>query len=163
MKKKFFIYSLPRSGSAWLSVFFSQPGSFCFHEPLADGSDIVARLDSRPEEIVGAIDTSAYMDPPKFPSDVAIYTLWREWNEIEQSSLRLGFDVDVKEEQKLLVHNIRPLPSNTIRYKDLGNLNYLEVLWKEIVGTPFDRERAEYLVEMQIERSLSAVLKRARR
>lgn len=163
MKKYFFIYSLPRSGSAWLSVFLSQPGSFCIHEPLANEKDVMDQLEARKENVVGAIDTSAYDNPLVLPPEVQTYVLWRNWQDIEQSSLRMGFDVDVKTEQRILMTNLNATPANTIRYKDLGNLDYLEVLWKELVGTEFDRERAEYLTEMRIERDIQSILTRLRK
>lgn len=163
MKKHFFIYSLPRSGSAWLSLFLSQPGSFCIHEPLANVEPVMNQMARRTEAVVGAIDTSAYREPLVLPATIDTYVLWREWNEIEQSALRMGFEADVKHEQRILIQNVRMTPANTIRYKDLGNINYLEVLWKEIVGTPFDVERAEYLIEMKIERNFDSVMKRVRK
>lgn len=163
MKKHFFIYSLPRSGSAWLSLFFSQPGAFCIHEPLANEEGVMEQMERRSESVVGAIDTSAYLDPPTFPFEVKTYVLWRNWTDIEQSSLRMGFEVDVQTQQRILTQNIRITSSNTIRYKDLHNLDYLEVLWKEIVGTEFDRERAEYLIEMQVERDVDAIVKRLKK
>lgn len=160
MKKHFFIYSLPRSGSAWLSMFLSQPGAYCFHEPLADDEPLMERLARRPEDVVGAIDTSAYTDPITFPPEVPVYVLWRNWNEIQDSSLRMGYDVDIQFEQRILTRNVTMTASNTIRYRDLDNLDYLEVLWKELVGTSFDRERAEFLIEMKVERSEAAIVKR---
>jgi hypothetical protein len=163
MKKHFFIYSLPRSGSAWLSLFLSQPGSFCFHEPLANEEEVMEQFKTRSEPVVGAIDTSAYVNPLSLPPEVQTFILWRDWQDVEQSSLRMGFEVDVKTEQKVLSKNVVVTPSNTIRYKDLGNLNYLETLWKEIVGTEFDCERAEYLVEMQVERSVESIVKRLKK
>ena len=57
----FFIFSLPRSGSAWLSVFFTHGNAFCYHEPLAE-SQPLSVLFNRPG-IVGAIDTLAYTRP----------------------------------------------------------------------------------------------------
>jgi hypothetical protein len=163
MKKHFFIYSLPRSGSAWLSMFLSQPGAFCIHEPLANEEPLMEQMSKRSENVVGAIDTSAYMDPLVLPKEVKIYVLWRDWESIEQSSLKMGYDIDVKLHQKIFTSNLEITPANTIRYKDLGNLDYLEVLWNEIVGTPFDRERAEYLVEMKIERTVVSIVKRLRK
>ena len=162
-KKHFFIYSLPRSGSAWLSMFLSQPGSYCIHEPLANEEGVMEQLAQRPEEVSGAIDTSAYLEPLVLPPEVQTFILWRDWQDVEQSSLRMGFEVDVRTEQRILTENLKMTKENTIRYKDLWNLNYLEVLWKEIVGTPFDRERAEYLTEMRIERSVESIVKRLRK
>ena len=163
MKKHFFIYSLPRSGSAWLSLFFSQPGAFCIHEPLANEEDVMEQLESRPENVVGAIDTSAYAEPIVLPPEVPVYVLWRDWQDIEQSSLRMGFEVDVKTEQRVLMENLKATPANTIRYKDLENLDYLEILWKEFVGTEFDRGRAEYLIEMRVERKIQSIVTRLRK
>jgi hypothetical protein len=163
MKKTFFIYSLPRSGSAWLSLFLSQPGAFCLHEPLANEESVEEQLAQRPEDVVGAIDTSAYLEPLVLPSEMRTYILWRDWNEIEASSLRIGFSVDAQTQQMVFRQNLKITSENTIRYKDLSNLDYLEVLWTEIVGTPFDALRAEYLLEMQVERSVSSIVKRLRK
>jgi hypothetical protein len=144
-------------------MFLSQPGVFCIHEPLANEEELMDQMTRRPEEVVGAIDTSAYAEPPKLPSEVQTFILWRDWQDVEQSSLRMGFDVDVRTQQRILTMNVPMSPGNTIRYKDLGNLNYLETLWKEIVGTEFDRERAEYLVEMRVERSVESIVRRLRK
>lgn len=121
------------------------------------------QMTRRSEEVVGAIDTSAYVEPLKLPSEVQTLILWRDWQDVEQSSLRMGFEVDVRTQQRILTMNVPMTAANTIRYKDLGNLNYLETLWKEIVGTEFDRERAEYLVEMRVERSVESIVKRLRK
>jgi hypothetical protein len=47
-----------------------------------------------------------------------------------------------------------------IQYKNLWDIDYLATVWDTIVGTPFDRERAEYLVEMNIQRVFASVIRR---
>lgn len=53
------------------------------------------------------------------------------------------------------------LDATTIKYEHLNELWYLEWIWDTIVQTPFDRERAEYLIEMNIQRTFAAVARRA--
>lgn len=162
MKRLFFIYSLPRSGSAWLSMFLSQPGCCCLHEPFADGggwSQLLERLEERPEPVAGAIDTSAYQRPGR--PEVPRYRLVRPLEEIEASGRRLGFtSIDYEGELHRFSAATQGLPLiEHWRFKDLG---YLKGLWQRLTGLPFDGQRAQTLTEMRIERDLSAVARRYR-
>jgi hypothetical protein len=159
--RRFFIYSLPRSGSSWLSVFLSGPGSFCYHEPFADGdvAALEARWNKRPEQVVGAIDTSAHQRPLVLPSDCVKYVLHRHKHQIE-SSLRLkGWVLNVGEELTKL--DMRTVDCIAIHHNWLCELRYLENIWGSITGgLPFDSERAEFLIEMNIQRTFASVKRR---
>lgn len=157
-KRFFFIYSLPRSGSAWLSQFLSQPGSFCYHEPLADSPGFIQRLEDRPEWVVGGIDTSFYKLEAQLPSAFHCYALHRPLGEIRASSERLGFRLDWGTEFSRFKERVVGL--HVIYYHLLSDIKYLEDLWAEVVRTKFDRERAEYLMEMNIQRSINSVVNR---
>jgi hypothetical protein len=161
MKKLFFIYSLPRSGSSWLSVFLSSPGSYCYHEPLADipVSQLGTLLARRQENCIGAIDTSAYQRTDLyFSPDVTLFVLLREQSQIQRSMRMKGWVMDLESERsKLIKASKGALP---IQYEKLWDINYLETIWDTIVGTPFDRERAERLMEMNIQRTFASVAKR---
>lgn len=159
--KRFFIYSLPRSGSAWLSVFLSGNGSFCYHEPFADGGweALWKRWKERPEGCVGAVDTSAYKRESHNYIGIDHYVLIRNKMEIDASLKQRGWIVNLTQENDIFESVTRSLP--VISYSKLWNVGYLAELWQQIVGTSFDRERAEYLIEMNIQRGWRAVARRA--
>jgi hypothetical protein len=143
----FFIFSLPRSGSAWLSVFLTYDGCFCYHEPTSE-KECLDYLFERPG-IVGGVDTLAYTRPEirfKFRS----FALRRDYYQIESSSRSCG--VHYKAPAKQFEAATKALP--TIDYHKLDQIEYLEKVWHTIVGTPFDRERALMLIEMNVQRNL---------
>lgn len=161
MNKRFFIYTLPRSGSAWLSNFFSHRNSFCFHEPLADGDYIhlMSNMSNRLEPVVGAIDTSAYQRPFK-PEEFVCkkFVLHRPLCDIKQSLKLRGWVMDMDKEAERFYKVAGNLPA--IYYTMLFNVDYLERLWELIVGDGFDKQRAQQLVEMNVQREFTAIKRR---
>lgn len=156
-RREFFIYSLPRSGSSWLSLFLSQPGCYCYHEPFADGgwSDLVTRWEQRPEPCVGAIDTSAHQRSPASLGVCKKYVLLRDPREILASLRAKGYDMDMEMELERLHFVTRDcIP---LHYHLLHDLDYLEVVWTGITRQPFDRERTERLVEMNVQRTVESL------
>lgn len=140
--RRFLIYSTPRSGSAWLSNFLTYGGSFCQHEPLAHGNGIYW-----PEyPVSGAIDTGAAYIGYKPPEGVEIFHLARDKQEVAASLKKMGlpsYDLTAYKSQ--------------FRYRDLFDVDYLEVLWGVVTHLPFDRNRTEALIEMNVQRSVSAI------
>lgn len=158
MRPSFFIFSLPRSGSSWLSVFLTGPDSYCYHEPTADYSPEEWKViaNNRPERYVGAVDTGAYCFSPGtfdiFPK-TKFFTLCRDPHEINRSTRWLqieGYDA-FHERSKLDC-----LKHEHILYSRLHDIGYLEEVWYRVIGTPFDSERAKNLIEMRIERDVNA-------
>ncbi len=150
----FLILSLPRCGSAWLANFLTHDVCHCYHEPLADGP-----LYNKPkvQPITGAIDTTAYRTYVEAPR---MYALTRNYHRINDSLARLSphhsiEDFDLFESK---THNLI-----TFHYENLFNLDYLSVIWKLIVGTPFNHARAELLIELNIQRDLDALVRRVGR
>ena len=139
MQRRFFIYSTPRSGSAWLSTFLTYGGSYCQHEPLAKGA-----LAFAPYPVSGAIDTGASFINYFPPEGVRVFSLHRDLGEVRKSLSRIGLpDYDFS--------NYR---FNGFCYERIGDIDYLEHVWDEITGLPFDRARAEALIEMNIQREI---------
>lgn len=140
--RRFFIFSTPRSGSAWLSVFLTYGGSFCQHEPLVHGKGVYF-----PEyPVSGAIDTGAAFIKYVPPEGVDIFHLARDKQEVAESLKRMGlpsYDLTAYKSQ--------------FRYLDLFDVDYLEVLWGVVTKLPFDRNRTEALIEMNVQRSVSAI------
>lgn len=142
--KRFFIYSTPRSGSAWLSNFLTYSGSFCQHEPLVNGGMYYPDY-----PVSGAIDTGAAFIGYAPPEGVDIFYLARDHIEVKASLVKAG----------LSAYDLSAYKSG-FRYRDLFDINYLEVLWGIVTGLPFDRDRAEMLIEMNVQRSIPAIKNR---
>jgi hypothetical protein len=140
------IFSLPRSGSAWLSVLLTYTGTFCYHEPLSERESL-DELFKRPGS--GGVDTIAYTRPElrfKYRS----FVLKRDIDQIEKSSRQCG--VSYKAPVKQFEAATKALP--VIDYHKLDQINYLESVWHMIAGTPFDRARGLQLIGMNIQRDL---------
>jgi hypothetical protein len=165
MKRRFFIYSLPRSGSAWLSEFLSQPGCYCYHDPFADGDwdDLAFRWDNRPESCVGAIDTSAHQRTPSGqPRVCERLVLLREPTGIFASLTKIGLQYDYPLATEVERLKFAARGAFPIYYERLHELCYLEDVWEMVTNTPLDFERAARLIEMNIQRSAVGVLRRMR-
>jgi hypothetical protein len=157
---KFLIYSLPRSGSAWLSVFLSGKDSYCFHDALADDMEL-KQLITRPETIVGTAETAAFALAPGIHEKVWAkpFVLTRDPQEIGISIAKMGKWMDpFKMRSDLDALGIK----DEIEYKWLGDVAYLEEVWARVIGTDFDRDRAKLLKEMHIERDYEAILARCK-
>lgn len=144
--RRFFIYSTPRSGSAWLSNFLTYAGSFCQHEPLAYGGLYFADY-----PVTGAIDTGAAFVGYKPPEDVEIFHLSRDKYEVKKSLEKIG----------LKSYDLT-LYRGGFRYSDLFNVDYLEILWGLVTKLPFDRLRTEALLEMNVQRNIGLLQHRMR-
>ncbi len=144
----FLILSTPRSGSAWLANFLTHGDCFCYHEPMAGGP--ISRLD-RQAPITGAIDTAAWMWPEQLPRVPKLYALTREPRRVSRSlrSLYLPDDPDFE----LFREVTRDLI--TFEFERLFNLDYLEGVWRTVVGPPsFHVERARQLIPTNVQRDL---------
>lgn len=150
----YLIYSLPRCGSAWLANFLTYDVSFCYHEPLADGTQFKP---AKVAPITGAIDTAAYRTDIRAPR---MYALTRSYHRINDSLEKLS-PLHSTEDFSLFEQRTHGLI--TFHYENLFNLDYLSVIWKLIVGTPFNRARAELLIELNIQRDLDALVRRVGR
>jgi hypothetical protein len=145
----FFIFSLPRSGSAWLSIFLTYGGSFCYHEPSAEREPL-DKLFERPGS--GAIDTLAYTHPERYKK-YRLFVLARAADQIEESSRRCG----VNYRAPIVEFNRVTYGLPQIEHCRLSDIDYLQQVWSMIVGTPFDRDRTEQLAGMNITRDLSKI------
>ena len=161
MNNAFFVYSLPRSGSAWLANFLTSRDSFCYHEPTADIplESLRERLQWRQEGVVGAVDTSSFISPERFTEAVRpdrTAMLLRDPAAIRISSARLGFEFPAYAHQ---IRMVAALPGVfQIQYEHLHDMGCLRELWAHLIGTPFDDERAAQLVEMNVQRDLQRFL-----
>lgn len=157
MQPSFFIFSLPRSGSSWLSVFLTGRDSFCYHEPTADYTpqEWMERASERPESTIGAVDTGAYIHASlitqALPEWTRYFVLERDPAEIERSTLTFnvrGYDAALQYEK------LMDLPFPRISYENLGDLTYLRSVWEMAIGPGFDEARTAKLQEMNIQRDI---------
>lgn len=152
---RFFVYSLPRSGSAWLSVFLTGRNSYCFHDPLVEcgnPGDLRSLLKSRNELFVGCVDTAGTMFRQYVESELGVYrilSLIRDPEDCIKSLRNIGFAGCLPE--------FKPF-GRFIEYRYLSNVDYLEDLWGWLFCTDFDKDRAERLIEMRIQRDANSVL-----
>ena len=167
MRPDFFIFSLPRSGSAWLSMFLSGRDSYCYHEPLADftADAWIEQAQKRPEEIVGGVDTGAYRWPTLLTGllpGAKLFVLVRNREEIKRSWNSLRFNALPENIMDAEVEKIRAISvgMERIYHAHLGDVSYLEDLWGRVIGTPFDRERALLLSEMRVTRDVPVFMGR---
>lgn len=155
MRPSFFIFSLPRSGSSWLSVFLTGHDSYCYHEPTADHSPYEWKelCSKRPEKHIGAVDTGAYtfadMMWDALPN-TKFFSLCRNPHDIDKSSRWHGIQYDAYHEREKL----DALKHEKIIYSKLNDIGYLEEVWARVIGTKFDSERAKQLIDMRIERDI---------
>jgi hypothetical protein len=144
--RPFFIFSLPRSGSAWLATFLTYGESFCYHEPCAERIPLAVLFD-RPG-IIGAVDTLAYT-MPRIARDYRCFVLRRSYSEIIASSVTCGIEYEIPREFEQVTAEMP-----VIDHQRLGDLHYLAYVWDAIVGTEMDHERARQLIRMNIQRDL---------
>jgi hypothetical protein len=154
----YFIYCLPRSGSAWLSAFLSGFDSFCYHEPFADMSpmQLAARFRDRLDFTTGAVDTGAYKHrlgaiAGAIPN-VRQFVLRRDTIDVQASADANGVIYDAHEELGRLLNVTAGFPE--IDYAQFGDVWYLKSIWEQLVGSPFDTERARLFIEFNVTRDL---------
>jgi hypothetical protein len=99
--------------------------------------------------VSGAIDTGAAFINYQPPAEVEIFHLCRDKKEVVESLKRIG----------LSAYDLAAYKSG-FQYKDLFDIDYLEVLWGLVTKLPFDRNRTEMLIEMNVQRSISAITHR---
>jgi hypothetical protein len=142
----FLIFSLPRSGSAWLANFLTYGNTFCWHEPLSEPQPL-DELFSRPGS--GGVDTLAYTRPDLL-SKYQCFVLKRDYGQIVESSRKCGVRYDPPVAQFEAV--TRGL--SVINYHNFQDISYLESVWCMISGTAFDWDRARLLIELNVQRDL---------
>lgn len=153
MLPSYFIFSLPRSGTSWLSLFLTDRSSYCYHEPTADFTphEWVRRAANRPET-VGAIDTGAARYDALIRAaapHARLFVLLRDPEEIKQSlnyAGMLGFDVDEAYEQ------LHALKLDPIYYRNFGSEGYLAALWRHLNGTECEPAHVDRYLELRVER-----------
>jgi len=101
--------------------------------------------------VSGAIDTGAAFVGYRPPEGVRVFHLYRDPLEVRRSLRRAG----------LPVYDLSDYRGG-FEYGRLWDIGYLENLWGEITGLPFDRERAEMLINLNVQRDIGKLKKSLR-
>lgn len=170
--KTFFILSLPRSRTAWLSVFLTYENSYCFHEGLVECESVSAlpRLFAATgKPVVGNSDCGniLFLDELRetFP-DAKFVIVERPLAEVVDELHHMGLNNFDPETIEYAAHELtlarRTLDALLIDYRDLDE-NVCRHIWQHCIGTPFDESRWRMLDGLDIQIILSKKLAAIRR
>lgn len=158
--KTFFILSLPRSRTAWLSNFLTYENSFCFHEGLmrvGTAYQLEHLFECVNKPIVGNSDCGnlLFMDEiaETFP-DASYVLIERPYDEVINSMHAMGpsFTDDryVQKAARLMESAKRYLDPLIVDYHEL-NRDACRRIWRHCIGTPFDTLRWQILDGINIQ------------
>jgi hypothetical protein len=148
----FIIFSLPRSGSAWLSNFLTYDDVFCYH----DGFRGTTVWPQRAAPVSGVCDTGAYLLNVSAPLE---FVLLRNPYEIDTSLAKLNLTINDLHLNEFYSRTKNSIP---IHYSLLFNVNYLEELWYKFTSAKFNYARAEMLIDLNIQQDVAKALSRSR-
>lgn len=153
--RKYYIYSTPRSGSAWVANFLSSGDCFCAHEPAAIHRG--ERYEWDPDyRSYGIIDTGAWLnDSISFDSDVEIFYLTRKNKQnIKKSLAQVDKWLPGIASFSDSIDRFKEVPGRTFYYEDIFSpLGFLHVqrLWEATNGEGFDIIRASQLLGFNVQ------------
>ena len=143
---EFMIIACPRSGTTWATNWLNTEKTRCYHDPL--NYTHYRDLDSLPtKKILGIADTTLPWFPDwlnEHPARKVI--LDRNLDEINESLARECGMPPIAPEMIRRLHRIEGLHVN---WTELF-INP-EPIWKHLVDMPFDKERHETLVKMNVQ------------
>lgn len=99
--------------------------------------------------VSGAVDTGASFVGYMPPEGTLVFHLWRELSEVRDSLTDIG----------LPYYNFDSYRRG-FEYSRLFDIGYLGDLWCEVTGLPFDKNRAEMLIEMNVQRDIEKLRSR---
>lgn len=156
--KTFFICALPRSRTAWLSVFLTHGNSFCFHEPavgLTDFRQMRTLFESTGRKVVGSADcgNSWIVDglAREFPQSLFV-VVRRPLKEVRQSMLEMGLpDNGILEKSAIMLdYTVRTYSHISVDADNLGDPEAVKMIC-EYVGAPFDIARFNLLAALNVQ------------
>ena len=159
--RTFFVLSLPRSGTAWLSNFLTWGNAHCFHE-VSYGceslDDIKKAFSNANMPVVGSADTATCMFADKlheaFPGSKFLIVI-RDKEAVRQSLQHNGFDdsgLDMLGRALSDAARNEELDGATIPFEALFTQTGMRQVWEflEMQG-PFPWQRLEMLRDMNIQ------------
>ncbi len=162
MTSRFFVATMPRSRSAWLSVLLTTPGHYVLHEAVRTHG--VFREDGRvsvnyPEGVSGATGCDLALWPSVIDAGAPLVVVWREPGVSRKSAVRASGQVS---ETELLVERcvegLLSLRSDADHWVDFEDLRYSDnvVTLAQVLGVEVSLENVQrmqdYIVEYNPER-----------
>ena len=142
----FFVFSLPRSRSKWMSVFLSYGEWVCCHDPMLDLKSIDALVDLTRHGSVGVCDTAMAFAAPairKVLPGAKFVVIRRDIEEVRSSLDACGlgpYPDGMLEALAAEVDAVSSMPGTlTIGYADLDE-NGCRQVFEHCLGEPFDRD-----------------------
>ena len=171
MSSPFLITGLPRSRTAWLSVFCSGSGSICYHEPIGgirEISDLEAIYQSDYYKFDGNADSGLGFFLDWILKNIQPRTLIveRDPAEVVESLARLG--LPRTNFPDLLNAALRPFKDHPlvmwVPYEALNVKRVMQkIYWHLMPGQAFDEERYDLLAKMRIEPDAEATFALAKK
>lgn len=153
---RYAILALPRSRTAWLSAWLTTETGKCWHEPIADCSQL-SDLDG----LDGVSDTSALLAwnriYKRWP-DAKYVIVKRDPHDVTVSLRKLGLDTNVNRWSRVLRRAADSLPALVIEFPDMDDR--LREIWEWVKPEPFDAARAYAFSRMNITADPQALLSR---
>lgn len=144
----FFVIGLPRSRTAWLANFLTHQGNFCYHEGM-NGCPTIQDYKNKLGKAKGDSSTGLMLldmnkEFPKAPKVIID-------SDVEASIefAKEVYNVDNPEYFYGLQEKLNEIEGLHIKFEDINDR--LEDIWKHLIGTGYDADRAELLKEMNIQ------------
>ena len=150
MPKNFYITGLPRSRTAWLSVFLTHGNAFCHHEAMNGChsiEDYQAKMSLSGYDFVGNSDCGLFLSPELINGPLII--IERDIDEVLHSLVKLFPGYDLRSYISGIRDQIQQLNGLRIPYNQLNDR--LDEIWKYCIGEGYDRFYAENLKKMNIQ------------
>lgn len=161
--KPFFIYALPRSGTAWLANYLTYGNTFCYHELLADRFSVdrmKEKLEGNGSEFVGNSDSANlffFNEISKtFPNAKSV-VVTRDPEEVMRSMIFQGYSDECLSSYESSLNILYGIHKHTdsiiLDHKDLFN----EYHAREILGHvtehegKFNKERFDFLKNTNVQ------------
>ncbi len=154
MVNSFLILGLPRSRTQWLSNFMTYSGSFCYHELLSKVSsydDYKTTMSDIDYSFVGDSDTAGlYISSlPEFKNTKKVI-IHRDTSDVLDELYSL-FGFCSKRTERIYEYNniLEKEEGLHIKFDEIDD--NLEDIWNHLVSLPYDKKRANELLNMNIQ------------
>lgn len=158
--QKFFITSLPRSRTAWLSTFFSTGSALCMHEPtvgMSDISELPPVFESDFYKYVGVCDSGMGFFAEWILENIKPRTLVveRHPDEVYASMVQMGLK-STKAQIQYLANELKKVREHPlVMWVPFDALNMRRVMqkifWHLMPGHAFDEARYDEMSKFNIE------------
>ena len=143
----FFVIGLPRSRTAWLANFLTQD-RFCFHEGLNNCHNIEEYKQKLGEDYGDSSTGLMLLDMnTEFPNAPKVIIEGRTKEAIEFGHKTYGlYDPNYV---NFLNERMSKIEGMRIHFDEIDDK--LPIIWEYLIGTPYDKNRADLLKRMNIE------------